>query len=367
MQFDLNEDQAMLRNATRELLENEAALADSRGVMEESAEGFDKSIYRQLGELGYLGLLLSDEEGGLGPIAFAIVMAEMGRVAFPGPFLDLALAVRTLSGCSGDMASDWQAKATEGEAIVVLAREESLHSTDPAPDATRYANGKVTGNKVFVPFGAEADALIVSTAEGLALVPRPGTGWSTTPLTTIDHAQRFVRIEFDDEATLVADAGASATLLADALRLGALGASAEIMGIMERALEIAVEYTSEREAFGAPIGSFQALQHRCADMLIQTESARAATFRAAWSEEQGKDDSGYLASVAKAWAGPAGRFVCGQTIQLLGGVGFTWEYDPHIYLKRLKTLEQFHGSTSWHVENALCNAPALASTKGAAQ
>ena len=361
MQFDLNEDQAMLRNATRELLENEAALADSRGVMEESAEGFDKSIYRQLGELGYLGLLLSEEEGGLGPIAFAIVMAEMGRVAFPGPFLDLTLAARTLADCSNDVAREWLAKATEGDATVVLAQEESLHGTPPAQPATRYADGKVTGSKVFVPFGAEADALIVSTAEGLALVARPGTGWNATPLTTIDHAQRFVGIEFDSEATLIAGKEEGANLLAQALRLGALGASAQMVGLMERALEIAVEYTSEREAFGAPIGSFQALQHRCADMLIQTESARSATFRAAWAEEAGEDNAGYLASVAKAWAGPAGRFVGGQAIQLLGGVGFTWEYDPHIYLKRLKTLEQFHGSTSWHVENALALAPVLAS------
>jgi len=151
----------------------------------------------------------------------------------------------------------------------------------------------------------------------------------------------------------------SAGLLADSHRLGALGASAQMFGLMERSLELAVAYTSEREAFGVPIGSFQALQHRCADMLIQTESTRSATFRAAWAEETGTEDSSYLTSVAKAWAGPAGRFVCGQAIQLFGGVGFTWEYDPHIYLKRLKTLEQFHGSTTWHVENALAHAPVM--------
>ena len=203
-------------------------------------------------------------------------------------------------------------------------------------------------------------SMVVSTAEGLALVPRPGTGWNAAPLTTFDHAQRFVAVELDDEAHLLAEPETSATLLTEALRLGALGASAQMMGIMERSLEIAVAYTSEREAFGVPIGSFQALQHRCADMLIQAESARSATFRAAWAEESGAEDAAYLVSVAKAWAGPAGRFVCGQAIQLLGGVGFTWEYDPHIYLKRIKTLEQFHGSTTWHVENALVNAPVLA-------
>jgi len=360
MQFDLNEDQALLRSSTRELLENEAPLEQTRGVMEESTEGYPKDVYGQLGELGYSGLLLAEEDGGLGPIAFAVVMAEMGRVVFPGPFLDLTLAVRMLCGCSGEVAGEWQGRTAEGGALVVLARDEDLASTDPATATTRFVDGRVTGSKVFVPFGAEADALLVSTAEGLALAPRPSAGWSATPLTTLDHAQRFVGIDFRDEAHLVADPATSAKLLAEAHRLGALGASAQMVGMMERALEISVEYTSEREAFGVPIGSFQALQHRCADMLIQTESARSATFRAAWAEEAGSLDAPYLISVAKAWTGPAGRFVCGQAIQLLGGVGFTWEYDAHLYLKRLKTLEQFHGSTSWHVENALAHAPLLA-------
>ncbi len=360
MQFELNEDQALLRSSTRELLENEAPLEQTRGVMEETAEGYPKDIYAQLAELGYAGLLLSEEDGGLGPLAFAIVMGEMGRVALPGPFLELTLAIRLLSGCADEIARDWQARAAEGSALIVLARDEDLASTDPAEPRARFVDGRVQGSKVFVPFGAETDALVVSTAEGLALVPRPGTGWVAAPLTTIDHAQRFVAIELDDEAHLLAEPETSTQLLAEAQRLGALGASAQMMGIMERALEMAVAYTSEREAFGVPIGSFQALQHRCADMLIQAESTRSATFRAAWAEEQGTADAPYLVSVAKAWAGPAGRFVCGQAIQLLGGVGFTWEYDPHIYLKRLKTLEQFHGSTNWHVENALANAPLLA-------
>ena len=359
MQFDLNEDQALLRTSTREFLEKEAPLAETRRVMEESAEGYAKDLYAQLGDLGYAGLLLSEEDGGLGAIAFALVMAEMGRVAFPGPFLDLTLAVQMLANCPEASAREWQDRAGAGSALVVIAQGEDIGSTDPAIPSVVFENNRVRGSKVFVPFGAQADALIVSTAQGLALVPRPGAGWNAMPLTTLDHAQRFVRVNFDDEAIRLADPESGAALLGDALRLGALGASAQMFGIMERSLEIAVAYTSEREAFGAPIGSFQALQHRCADMLIQTESTRSATFRAAWAEETGTGEAAYLSSVAKAWAGPAGRFVCGQTIQLLGGVGFTWEYDPHIYLKRLKTLEQFHGSTAWHIENALANAPLM--------
>jgi alkylation response protein AidB-like acyl-CoA dehydrogenase len=361
MQFDLNEDQALLRTSTRELLENEAALADTRAVMEETSEGYAKAMHGQLGELGYTGLLLPEEAGGMGAIAFAIVMAEMGRVAFPGPFLDLALAIRTLADCTGEVAESWLQKAISGESLVVLARTEDLTNADPARAAIHFDRGRISGSKVFVPFGAHADALLVSTAEGLALATRPGSGWNARELQTLDHAQRFVSIDFDDEAELIADAPAGADLLAQTTRLGALGASAQMLGLMERALEISVEYTSEREAFGAPIGSFQTLQHRCADMLIQTESTRSATFRAAWAEDHSPVEAEYLASVAKVWAGSAGRFVCGQAIQLLGGVGFTWEYDPHIFLKRIKTLEQFHGSARWHIENALQHSPLMES------
>jgi alkylation response protein AidB-like acyl-CoA dehydrogenase len=260
--------------------------------------------------------------------------------------------VRTLAACGGPAAA-LATRAAAGEALVVIARSEDPGSADPAKVACVLRDGRVIGTKVFVPFGAQADALLVETSSGLALVERPGAGWNATLLPTIDHAQRFATIELDDPATRVADETKCAALLEEALRLGALGASAQLFGLMERALEIAVAYTSERQAFGVPIGSFQALQHRCADMLLQTESSRSAVFRAAWSEQHEPADAAYLTSVAKAWAGPAARQVCGQTIQLLGGVGFTWEYDPHIYLKRVKTLEAFHGTTRWHTENAL--------------
>lgn len=357
MQFELNEDQGLLKSATRELLERESALETGRAVMEESAEGYAKGLYAQLGELGYPALLLSEDEGGMGAIAYAAVLQEMGRVAFPGPFIDLALAVRGLAACPGDVAAHWRDRAAAGEALVVFARGEDLSKADAAAVSTRFADGRARGRKTFVPFGAHADALLVETREGIALVERPGTGWSASPLPTIDHAQRFSEIALDDAAVLVADSGAAPAILADVDRLGALGAAALLLGLMERTLELTVAYTSEREAFGAPIGSFQALQHRCADMLLQTESTRSAVYRAAWAEECDPDTAAYLAAVAKAWAGPAGRYVCGQAIQLHGGVGFTWEYDPHVYLKRVKTLEQFYGSTRSQLETTLRESP----------
>lgn len=357
MKFDLNEDQALLKSSTREMLESESPITESRAVMEDNPDGYAKKLHAELGELGYLGIARSEDGGGMGAIAFAAVLSEMGRVAFPGPYLDVALAIRALEQCDGDIASSWTDAAASGEKIVVIARGENVADSDDRTVASRFADGRVQGTKVFVPFGAQADALLVETSEGLALVEKPDAGWNATALSTLDHAQRFATIVLDDAATLVADAGATAKVLADSATFAALGASAVMLGCMESGLEASIKYTSEREAFGVPIGSFQSLQHRAADMLIKTESTRSAVFRAAWAIENGEDDAAYLASVAKAWAGPSGRYVTGQAIQLHGGVGYTWEYDIHMWFKRVKTMEQFHGSTRAQIEASLVGSP----------
>ena len=122
---------------------------------------------------------------------------------------------------------------------------------------------------------------------------------------------------------------------------------------MERSLELSVAYLKDRKAFGVPIGSFQALQHRAAEMLLRTESSRSAVYRAAWAFDHDPAAAPLLAAAAKAYCGDAGRYVCGETIQIFGGVGYTWEYDPHIYWKRVKTLEQFCGSTREQLEAVL--------------
>jgi alkylation response protein AidB-like acyl-CoA dehydrogenase len=343
MQFALDEDRALLARSTRELLEKEAPLTTNRQVMESDAAGYSKALFRQLGELGYPSLLLSEEQGGLGPIAFAAVLHEMGRVALPGPFLDLALAIRVLGESAHAAAKKCLDAASKGEALVVLARNEALASGDVGAPTVAFGNGRVTGTKCFVPFGAQADALLVETAGGVVLVEKPPGGWQAKAQPTIDHAQRFAEIAFDAPGTLLCDGQAACKAMGAVDHLGALGASALLLGLMERALEITVAYTMERHAFGNPIAINQALQHRAADMVLQVESTRAAVYRAAWAAEAGASDAKMLAAVAKAWAGPAGRLVCGEAVQMHGGVGFTWEYDPHVFLKRVKTLEQFYG------------------------
>lgn len=355
MRFELDEDVALLKHSTRELLEREAPLTQSRLLMEGSEEGYSKALYAQLAELGYLGLALPEEAGGagIGTVALAAVLEEMGRVAFPGPFLDQVIGLELLQRAGGDGAAAWLARASAGEALVVLARGEDLEPVDADPLRTRFEGGRVRGTKHFVPFGAAADALLVTTAQGLALAPRPGGGWHATRLETLDHAQRFVEVELDQEATLLAEGEQARALLDAADGIGALGAAAFLLGLMERAMETTLEYTKEREAFGAPLASFQALQHRASDMLARTEASRAAVYRAAWVAWEYPLTAPLPIAAAKAYAGDAARLVCGEAIQMHGGVGFTWEYDPHIYFKRVKTLEQFYGSTGSQLEAAV--------------
>jgi alkylation response protein AidB-like acyl-CoA dehydrogenase len=204
----------------------------------------------------------------------------------------------------------------------------------------------VTGTKYFVPFAAQADALLVATPDAVCLVEKP---FETTPLPTFDSVQRFGTVVFDHAATRVG----APTLLARVDQLAAVGASAMLLGLMSRALEITLEYVKTRSTFNRPIGSFQALQHRLADMLLKTESTRSAVYRAAWCLDTGDTNTALACAAAKAYAGDASRLVCGESIQMHGGIGFTWELDIHFFFKRAKTLEQHYGATELQLERAL--------------
>ncbi len=355
MRFELDEEHALLKQSVRDFLAKEAALDQMRPVMEENPEGYPPALYRQIAELGYPGVWLPESRGGaeMGHVGLAVVLHEMGRSALPGPFLDLVIAAELLYQASGDDAAHALAGLLAGDTIAVVAHAENAAGRSSDPLHTRGSGGRVLGRKRFVPFGASADGLVVTTREGIAWVARPADGWNATALRSLDHAQRLVDLDLDHAAALVAEGDAARRAWARAQQLGAFGAAAWLLGGMERALEITLDYLKERQAFGVPIGSFQALQHRAADMMLRTESSRAAVYRAAWALDAAPDEAPLLVATAKAYAGEAARYVCGQAIQLHGGVGFTWEYDPHLFFKRTKTLEQFYGVTGDQLEAVL--------------
>lgn len=348
MKFDLSDDQALLRSSTRDFLSSELSLEKSRSVMEHSKDGFDAAEWRRLAEMGYLGLALPARAGGqeLGAIELAIVQEEMGRMCVPGPFLDVVLAASVLAAAGGRDALVRDVVA--GKKIVVIARHDAPFAGTAATPLAAQGT-RVRGTKYFVPFAAAADALIVTTAEGLVLVEGP---FDVTPLQTIDLAQRFGDVALDHEGASLGPL----TLLDRVDRLGAVAAAAMMLGLMARSLEMTLEYVQTRQAFARPIGAFQALQHRMADMLLKVESTRSAVYRAAWCLDVDDAEAALACATAKAYAGDAARLVCGEAIQMHGGIGFTWELDLHLYFKRAKTLEQHYGSTEAQLELALAAA-----------
>ncbi len=353
MRFELSDDQQLLRSSTRDFFARAAPLEHSRRVMEHDPQGFEAPQWRQLAEMGYVGLVVPADQGGqgLGAVELAVVGEEAGRVCLPGPLLDAVLAAALLAAAggqdeaTGETTGELLGQLCAGHTLVTVARMDAPFAGAAEP-AARFAAGRVAGTKHFVPFAAAAGALCVVTPQGIALARGP---FEVTATPTIDLAQRFATVAFDNQATLLGPA----TLLERVDRLAAVGASAMLLGIMQRCLEMTLGYVNTRAAFNRPIGGFQALQHRLANMLLRVESTRSAVYRAAWCVDAQDADAALACATAKAWAGDAARLVCGETIQMHGGIGFTWELDVHLFFKRAKTLEQFYGSTEEQLERAL--------------
>jgi len=344
VKFDLSEDQQLLRSSTIDFLATESPITASRQISESGGEGFSRTTWKKLAELGYLGLVISEKAGGqgMGPIELAIVCEELGKVCFPGPYLDVVLAAMVLeaSGKHGQVIKDIIA----GNSIVVIASADRVWPTD-RPDAA-FKNGRVTGTKYFVPFASSADRLLVATPQGLVLAEGP---FQAEPMETLDEAARFDRVLFDGPAEPVGHND----LLSLAVDWMEIGAAADALGICHKALEASVFYSKQRQTFGKPIGAYQVLQHRMADMLVRTESSRAAVYRAAWCVARGTPEADLAAAAAKAYAVESACRITRDTVQIHGGNGFTWEYDIHRYLKRAITLEQHHGRTDEVLERVL--------------
>jgi alkylation response protein AidB-like acyl-CoA dehydrogenase len=344
MKFELSEDQELLRRATRDFLAGTCPIEKSRSVMEHEPRGYDGEQWRQLADQGYLGLTVPPAGGGqgLGAIELAVVCEELGRACLPGPQLDVMLAADLLAraGKQDALLRD----VCAGKAVVTIARDDTPFN-GPAPASTVLSGGTLRGRKFFVPFAAAAQALLVTTPDGVALARGP---FQVTPLPTLDPAQRFGAVQLEQAATLLGPP----SLLERTDQLAAVGAGAMLLGIMARCMEMTIGYVGTRQAFKKPIGAFQALQHRLADVLLKTESTRSAVYRAAWCVDAADADAALACAAAKAYAGDASRAVCGEAIQMHGGIGFTWELDLHFYFKRAKTLEQHYGSTETQLARA---------------
>lgn len=345
MKFALSDDQVMLRDATRAFLQAESPIDVSRQISETAGgDGFSRAQWKKLAELGYLSLTAPEAAGGqgAGAIELAVVLEEMGMVCFPGPFLDVVLAAKALEAAGGQDTRIGQ--IADGSSITVLATADRVWPTDKG--VTTFSGGRVKGTKYFVPFGAAVDRLLVTTDQGLVVVDGP---FQTKPMATLDEARRYVEITLDHPGERIADAAIAARVN----DLAAVGAAATALGVCEAAGTMAVEYAKGRETFGKPIATYQALQHRLADMVVRTESSRAIVFRAAWALDTKHPEASLLAAAAKSYAVESANVVARETVQVHGGNGFTWEYNVHRFLKLAVTLDQHYGGHDAMLERAL--------------
>ena len=351
MRFDISEDQQLLRDATRDFIAGECPMEAARRLAEESDEGYSTDHWAKLAELGYLGLVAGEQAGGqgMGAVELAVVAEEMGRACFPGPYLDVVVAARVLELAERDSVA---ADIATGKLTVVLATRDTVWPGESG--GATFADGRVTGSKVFVPFAASADKLLVTTDKGVALVDGP---FQLDAMTTMDEATRFARVNFDNAAELLGDNA----LVEKANELATIGSAAMALGVCQVTLEMTVEYTREREAFGRPIATFQALQHRMADMLLRAEGSRSLVYRAAWALDAAQPEAALMLGSAKAWAAESALANSRECLQMHGGNGFTWEYSVHRYLKLAGTLDQFNGARDEMLERALLAAEELAS------
>jgi alkylation response protein AidB-like acyl-CoA dehydrogenase len=264
----------------------------------------------------------------------------------------------------------WLGPIAAGDAHGTVALLDTDLDWAPAAVATRAETTPegwaLSGIKRYVAWGHVADVLLLPARApdgvSLFLVDPAASGLTWAPVQTMDPGTRLAHLTLDRVPVRAEDRlggpGAGLEGLAGLLRRGAVGAAAEMLGAARRCLDMAVGYAKVREQFGQPIGSFQAIRHKCADMLLETENSHSAVYYAAWALDAGAEDAAMAASIAKSYVGEASRKVCGEAIQVHGGIGFTWEYDLHMYFKRAKALEAQYGDAEYHRELILAHVAA---------
>ena len=371
MDFGFSQEQELLRATARKFLENECTSVFVRARMEEPA-GVTDEFWAKLAEQGWLGLIYPEEHGGsaLGFVDLTVLMEEMGRVVMPGPFFSTVLlgglAIREAG--SAAQKKEWLTKIAAGQAKATLAWTEPSARWDAAGVTTtaRAADGGwvLSGTKLFVPDAHLADVLVVvaRTSESarpedgvsLFLVRKDTLGLEVKLLPTMDQTRKLCEVTLRDARvggdTLLGSRDGGWAPLARVIQRATVALCAEMCGGAQRVLEMTTEYAKIRVAFGKPIGSYQGVKHRAADMLVDVENAKSLTYYAAWAVDENATEAPLAASMAKAYASDAFRRVAGAGIQLHGGIGFTWEHDLHLYFKRAKSSEFTFGDATYHRE-----------------
>jgi alkylation response protein AidB-like acyl-CoA dehydrogenase len=350
-----------LRRTVRRFLADKSSETDVRRLME-TETGYDESVWEQMAaQLGLQSLIVPERFGGsgFGFVELAVVLEEMGRVLLCAPYFStVALATNLLLAIGDEEANArFLPGIADGTKIATVALAEGSGRWDVGGvtlQASQVDSGwRLSGEKHYVLDGAVADLVLVvaRTPAGVSVfaVERGATGFTSVALSTMDLTRKQAGLVFSDTpATLVGSDGQGSTAVAMMLDRAAVALAAEQVGGAQRVLDMAVDYAKTREQFGRPIGSFQAIKHRCADMLVEVESARSTVHYAAQAAADGSDELPVLASLAKAYCSEAYFRGSAANVQIHGGIGFTWEHPAHLYLKRAKSSELLFGDGDYH-------------------
>jgi alkylation response protein AidB-like acyl-CoA dehydrogenase len=355
--FTFSADQDALRDAVRSLLVAEAPKEYMRRMAEHDDAGIAPGLWRRIVDLGWTGLLVPESLGGLGLglIDAVVVQEEMGRAVFPGPYFSSAIVATLAARALG--LDDKLVALAAGTERGTVALDEAGHG-DPIERVRVRASGrgsrhKLDGVKPMVMDGRSADWVLVParTRDGLQTFLVEGSATSALPAASLDITRKFARFEFEQtRALLVGPAGDHARIWRRSADDAAVLLAAELVGVSEAANALALDYAQDREVFGKPLSKFQVTRHKAVDMLREIEIARVAVHYAAWASDVDAGDREIAAAMAKAQAASAANYVTAECIQIHGGVGYTWENDAHLFLRRAKVDDLLMGAQGWQRE-----------------
>ena len=372
MDFGLGEEQVMLKTSARDFLEKECPKKLVRDMMDDE-KGYSPDLWRKMADLGWHGLIFPEEYGGVGSsfIDLAVLIEEMGRALVPGPFIPTVLSGRAiLSTGNGEQKQKFLPAISNGDMIMTLALLETgdgLEPMDITVTATQSGdNFIINGTKLFVPDANVADFLLCVVRTKDATSNENGIS-----LFLVDVKADGIEIEVLDTMTgeKLCEVAFNGVTVPASNMLGALHRGWPVVQtILEEAtvaecawmtggawwiLETCIEYAKERVQFGVPIGSFQAIQHKLADVAVEVEGATSISYYAAWAISEDDPERTLAASVAKAWCSDIYKHAAFEGIQIHGGIGFTWDHDMHLYFKRAKSSQVAFGDGDYHRERVV--------------
>jgi alkylation response protein AidB-like acyl-CoA dehydrogenase len=357
MNFDFSDDQKAIKSEARRFLEARCPTSKVRAVLDDPAKSYDADLWKEIAGQGWLGTAIPEAHGGLGlgHLELCVIAEEMGRALAPVPFASTAYFLAEALMMSGSEAQKqaWLPKIAAGDAIGCFASVERPGALTEAQVQARVDGGKLTGTKLPVTDGDIADVAVVLAREGgqlsLFLVPLGGAGVARETLQTIDPTRSVGRLTFAGAtAERLGEAGEGLALAEALLQRAAVLLAFEQIGGADRVLEMAKGYALERYAFGRPIGSYQAIKHKLADMYVKNELARSNAYYGAWALESGASELPLAAATARVSANEAYWYAAKENVQTHGGIGFTWQVDCHLFYRRAQQLGLVAGgSKAW--------------------